>query len=202
MKFYDLTVPLSPNTANWPGGIKYAREEVKTSAITSNITMRSHYATHVDAPKHFLFNKQSVDKIPAGSFIGKYRVLEIKNPKIIERRDIEKLKIAGGDRVLFKTRNSGFVTKKEFNPNYVSLGLDAAQYLAEKKIALVGIDYFGIEAKGSPGHLVHKTLLKNNIVIAEGLNLSKIKTGIYNGAILPLLVADGDGAPARAILWK
>jgi len=202
MKFYDITVPLSPETANWPGGVEYKREETKTSAIVSTITMRSHYATHVDAPRHFLFNNASVDKIRLDLLIGKYKVFSVTSKSQIVVADIKKLSINKGDRVLFKTINSNIVTGKKFNPNYISLSVEAAEYLAKKKIALVGIDYFGIEAKGSPGHLVHRTLFKNNVIIAEGLNLQKIVPGIYNGAILPLKIENGDGAPARAVLWK
>ncbi len=202
MTFYDITVPLSPKTANWPGGVKYRREEIRTSAIVSTLTIRSHYATHVDAPRHFLFDKKGVDALPLSAMIGKFKVFEVKSKKLILKADIIKFNISKNDRVLFKTINSNIVTGAKFDPDYVSLSAEAAQYLAQKKISLVGIDYFGIEAKGSPGHLVHKTLLKNNIVIVEGLNLQKIKPGTYNGAILPLKIEDGDGAPARAVLWK
>lgn len=202
MTFYDITVPLSPQTANWPGGVAYKREEIKTSAIVSTLTIRSHYATHVDAPKHFLFDKKSVDELPLSAMIGKYKVFNVTSHQEILLSDIRDLKIQAGDRVLFRTINSNIVTGQKFDPNYVSLSIKAAEYLAKKKIALVGIDYFGIEAKGSPGHLVHKTLLRNNIVIVEGLNLQKIKPGIYQGAILPLKIEGGDGSPARAVLWK
>lgn len=202
MKFYDITVPLSPRTANWPDGVAYERKEIQTSAIVSTLTIRSHYATHVDAPKHFLFDKQGIDQIAPAILIGKYKVLEVKAERFIEAADLTRYKLTAGDRILFKTRNSNFVTAPTFNPNYVSLGLDAAQYLAKKKVALVGIDYFGIEAKGSPGHLVHKALLSKNIVIVEGVNLKAVKPGTYNGAVLPMKIEGGDGAPARAILWK
>ncbi len=202
MKFYDITVPLSPSTPNWPGGTAYNRAEERGTAIVSTLTIRSHYATHVDAPKHFLFEKKSIDQIPVQFFVGKYKVFAIKsNPQIL-LSDIIRLNISKGDRILFKTANSNIVTEAVFNPNYISLSVEAAQYLAKKKITLVGIDYFGIEAKGSPGHLVHTTLLKNNIIIVEGLNLQKVTPGTYQGAILPLKIEHGDGAPARAVLWS
>ncbi len=202
MKYFDITIPLSPHTPNWPGGVPYKREEIRSSAIVSTLTIRSHYATHVDAPKHFLFNRQGVDALDISALIGKYKVLEVKSRVQIKLEDIKKFTIKKGDRILFKTINSNIISGAVFEPNYVSLSLETAQYLAKKKIALVGIDYFGIEAKGSPGHLVHKTLLKSNIVIVEGVNLQAIKPGTYNGAILPIKIEGGDGAPARAVLWK
>jgi arylformamidase len=156
----------------------------------------------VDAPKHFLFDKQSVDQLPLSTLVGKFKVVEVKSKKQIKIADFKHAKIQKSDRILFKTINSNIVTGAKFDPNYISLSAEAAKYLASKKIALVGIDYFGIEQKGDPKHLVHKILLKNNITIVEGLNLQKIKPGIYNGAILPLKIENGDGAPARAVLWK
>jgi arylformamidase len=203
MKYYDISLSLGPTAPNWPGSQKFFREEIKSSAITSKLILASHYATHVDAPKHFLFDKSSVDQLPLAAMIGKFKVFAVTSKKQILLADIAKLKINTADRILFKTRNSNFIaSKKVFTENYVSLSAKAAAYLAKKKIALVGIDYFGIEAKGQPGHPTHTALLRKNIVIVEGLNLKNIPTGIYNGAILPLKIAGGDGAPARAILWK
>jgi arylformamidase len=203
MKYYDISLLLDSSTPNWPGSQEFSREEIKTSAITSRLSMASHYATHVDAPKHFLFDKKSIDQLPVAALIGKFKVIAVSSKKQIMLADIAKLKINPGDRVLFKTRNSNFIaSKKEFTENYISLSAEAAAYLAKKKIFLVGIDYFGIEAKGQPGHPTHTALLSKNIVIVEGLNLKNIPAGIYNGAVLPIKIAGGDGAPARAVLWK
>jgi arylformamidase len=203
MKYYDISLSLGPTTPNWPGSQKFVREEIKTSAITSKLTLASHYATHVDAPKHFIFDKKSIDQLPLAALLGKFKVFALTSKKQIGLADIVGLKINSGDRVLFKTRNSNFIsTKKEFTANYVSLSAEAAIYLAKRKIILVGIDYFGIEAKGQPFHPTHTALLSKNIVIVEGLNLKNVPTGTYNGAILPLKIAGGDGAPARGILWK
>lgn len=203
MKFYDISLPLGPSTPQWPGQQPFVREELRGTAITARLTLSSHYGTHIDAPKHFLFTKKSIDAIPVSALVGKYKVFAVASRKQIALADIQKLKIAKGDRVLFKTRNSSFIAKKKtFTADYVSLSPEAAAYLAKKDIALVGIDYFGIEAKGSPGHLTHTALLSKNIVVVEGLNLKNVPAGTYNGAILPLNILNGDGAPARAVLWK
>ena len=202
MKFYDITIPLSDTTPEWPGDTKYVREERQTSAIVSKITMSSHFGTHIDAPKHFIFTNSSVDKLKLESLVGKFKVFEVFAKTQIELNHISKFTINSGDKIIFKTRNSKFVGKPLFTDDYTSLSLEAAKYLAKKKIALVGIDYFGIEAKSAPGHPVHKALLTKNIIIVEGLNLNTVPAGLYEGAILPLKIIGGDGAPARAVLWK
>lgn len=180
----------------------YKREERKSSAIVSSITMSSHFGTHMDAPRHFIFTATSVDQIPLSTLVGKFKVFQVKSKQLIQKKDIERLPIQKGDRVLFKTINSNIITGAKFNPSYVSLSLEAAEYLAKKKISLVGIDYFGIEAKSAPGHPVHMALLSKNIIVIEALNLQKTPPGSYQGAILPLKIENGDGSPVRAVLWK
>ncbi len=202
MKFYDITIPLSNKTIPWPGDTKFTKKESKGSAIVSKLTMSTHSGTHVDAPKHFLFGKGGVDSITLNALIGKFYVVSLNSQKLIGLADVKKLKIKSGMRVLFKTRNSKLITKKQFTADYVSLSLEAAKYLAQKKVLLVGTDYLGIEAKSAPGHPVHKALLAKNIAIAEALNLSAVKPGEYLGAILPLNIVGGDGSPARAVLWR
>lgn len=216
MKFYDLTLPLETGMPVWPGDTRFWRAEKYGTAIVSKIIMSSHTGTHIDAPKHFLFDQAGVDKIALRKLIGKCHVIEISFPSPgggegsrerskansqIQISDLQRFRIKAGDRILFKTRNSKLLQLPRFTANYVSLSLPAARYLAAKKINLVGIDYFGIEAKGSAGHPVHKTLLRAEIVIVEGLNLSKINPGIYNLIVLPLNIKDSDGSPARVILY-
>jgi arylformamidase len=203
MKIYDISVSLSPEAPEWPGSQKFEREEFRGSAITSRLTIASHYGTHIDAPKHFLFDKKSIDQIPLAALIGKFKVVEVASKHQIFIKDFSKYKVSAGDKILFKTSNSKFVaSRKDFTSDYVSLSVEAAKFLADKKISLVGIDYFGIEAKGQPGHPTHTALLSKNIVVVEGLNLKGVKSGIYSGAILPIKIKEGDGAPARALLWK
>ena len=221
MRYFDISLPLHEGLVAWPGDVKFSRQESRGTAIVSKLLMSSHTGTHIDAPRHFLFNNQGVDKIALQKLIGKCKVIEIKSSSPGEGRmstpggqerlkgksqikasDLQKLNIQAGDRILFKTSNSKLLKLKKFISDYVSLSLEAAKYLANKKISLVGIDYFGIEAKSAPGHPVHKTLLRAGIVILEGLDLSKIKPGNYNLAALPLLIKAGDGSPARVILWR
>lgn len=202
MKFYDITLPLSSDIPAWPGDIAYERKERKTSAIVSKLTMSTHFGTHIDAPKHFLFKGPGVDALKPDSLVGIYKVFSIKNKKEITVDELKKLDIQKGNRVLFKTANSNLLNKKKFSSDYVYLTADAAAFLVSKKILLVGSDYFGLEAKSAPGHPVHKTLLAAGIVMVEGLDLRNTQPGTYDGAILPLKIKGGDGSPARALLWR
>lgn len=217
MTFIDISLPLQKGMVVWPADRPFKRTENRGTAITSRLELSTHTGTHIDAPRHFLFNKPGVDSIPPSKLIGKCKVIEILFPspgageglrersrsnQLIQISDLVKFKIKAGDKILFKTRNSRLLKLKKFTSDYVSLSLAAAKYLAAKKIDLVGIDYYGIEAKSAPGHPVHKALLGAGIVNVEGLDLSKVKPGNYNLAVLPLKIIGADGSPARAILWR
>jgi arylformamidase len=90
----------------------------------------------------------------------------------------------------------------EFESDYVSLTKDAARWLLSKGIKLVGVDYLSIEAVDSQELEVHRTLLENDVVVLEGLNLSQVPEGRYQLICLPLKLRGGDGAPARVVLVR
>jgi arylformamidase len=119
----------------------------------------------------------------------------------ITKAELEKKDIQSGERILFKTTNSqrGFET---FYADYIFLSGDAAEYLAEKGVKLVGIDALSIKQKGSPDTRPHTVLLAKNIPILEGINLIAVTEGIYHLIVLPLKFMHIDGSPARAILLK
>lgn len=207
MKIFDITVPIKNGMTVWPGQPVVDIHPLQTvnmnGSMVSSIHLTSHTGTHVDAPAHFLDGGETVDLISPHVFIGTARVFDLSWITLgdpIEREFLEKYELATGERVLFKTANSSIIHTKEFQANYTHLSYDAAQYLIEHKTLLVGIDYFGIEKKGSPGHLVHTSLFMGGVVIVEGLDLSIVPEDTYDLYCFPLRVAGCDGAPARAIL--
>jgi arylformamidase len=79
---------------------------------------------------------------------------------------------------------------------------DAADYLAERGIILLGIDGLSIKKRGGEDARAHTSLLSKGIVIFEGLDLSGVEPGTYQFIGLPLRFTDLDGSPARAIVYK
>lgn len=208
MKVYDVSVPIKNGMLVWPGdsGVKIETlATVKKDGIgESRFSFGSHTGSHIDAPSHFLDTDLSIDKISPEKLIGDCRVIDLTNlgRKEILAKDISGLSIKKGERILLKTGNSSLLFKKEFPKTYVHLSLEAAKFLADKKINLVGTDFLGIEKKSSPGHPVHKTLLFAGIVLVEGLDLREVPQGSYQLLCLPLRVVGADGSPARVILVK
>ena len=204
-EIYDISVPLQSNLVSWPGEEGFTRKEKRDGGITiSTIHCGSHTGTHVDAPKHFIINGSSVDKLPLSSLVGECYVADINhNGPTITARDIFLIPL-NIERVLFKTKNTerGLLSKMGFTTDYISLDKSAVQTLIKRGIKLVGVDYLSVEAKKSPGYPVHKTLLNAGIIIIEGCSMKDIKPGKYELIALPLRIKGGDGSPARVILRK
>lgn len=205
--FYDISIELSNNTAVYNGDPNVEIEDVFNISKgddfnLSKLIITTHSGTHIDAPKHFFTDGYGIEEIPIEKLIGKAKVFEILNCSKIEKHHLENLFIEDGDRVFFKTSNYDKVTHKIFYEEFVHLTLEAAEYLVDKNINTVGIDYFSIESFNDDEFRVHKLLLKNSIVIVEGLNLKDVPEGNYELCALPIKIKNSDGAPARVVLYK
>jgi arylformamidase len=102
--------------------------------------------------------------------------------------------------VLFKTRNADLIDDPQFRRDYVYISPEAATWLVDHGVRLVGIDYLSVEAFGADEPLAHRALLGAGVVIVEGLDLREPPPGDYELWCLPIKVAGADGAPARVVL--
>jgi arylformamidase len=169
----------------------------------SMLEIISHTGTHIDAPLHFIPGGSTISDMPLTATIGPARVLDIKDPEKVKVQELKKYNIKKGERILCKTRNSPRVYESpKFIEDYVYLDADAAAYLAEKRIALFGLDYFTIGYFKDEESIVktHQSLLSAGIYILEGCALGQVPPGEYELLCLPLLMYNGDAGPCRAIL--
>ena len=169
----------------------------------SQISMNSHDGTHIDSPLHFIPGGSTIDNMPIDTTVGPARVLGIKNDKEITVEELEPYDIQAGERILFKTKNSpGVYTARQHKGQFVTISPDAAKYLADKKIRLVGMDYLTIAGSDPMENvgIVHKAFLDNGIFIIEGLNMEGVEPGDYDLVCLPLRLENGDAGPCRAVI--
>lgn len=207
MKTYDISLPISPDIPVWPGDPavivqRVGKIEDGDGANVSNFSMSAHTGTHVDAPFHFVKDGRTLEDVPLNLMMGRAYVLHLPDVDLITADVLAKADIPPRTRrVLFKTRNSDLWARgeKEFQTDFVALSEDGAQYMVNRGVKLVGIDYLSI-APFRNSQPTHEILLKENIVILEGLNLSEVSQGRYSFYCLPLNLQGVDGAPARAIL--
>jgi arylformamidase len=203
-KIHDVSVSLMPGMPGFPGDPPFTIEVVQrlgeSPCQLSRISLATHTGTHVDAPAHFVAGGATVDQLPLEILLGKARVLEVRVRERVERADLEVLDLRDDLRVLLKTRMSGQLLKPGFQEDHLYLTEDAAIYLVQAGIKLVGFDYLSIERFGSADFPAHHALLEAGVVIVEGLDLSAVEPGEYDMTCLPLRVGGGDGAPARVVL--
>jgi arylformamidase len=203
-KIIDISLPLSDSTIVYPNNVPLKIEThahmPDSTTHLSKITMGTHTGSHIDAPMHAVIGASTLDQIPLETFIGICKVVDAthRSPgEGVKKEDIGEVK--SGDRILIKTSNSirGF---ENFYDDYVYLDGDAADWLAEMKVELVGIDYLSIKQRGSKDQRPHTSLLEKNIPIIEGINLNHVDPGYYELICLPLKFIGVEGGPARIIL--
>jgi len=208
MTIYDISLTISPDLPTWPGdpGHELEKFESMDKGAHNNVSRISssvHLGTHVDAPYHFLNDGSTVEQLPLDVLTRPCYVLQLPDgieaitAEVLDRTEItSKMK-----RVLFGTRNSHLWAKGEskFQTDFVAIMEDGAEWLVERGVQLVGVDYLSVAPYGDSVP-THRLLLKAGIVVVEGLNLSNVLRGFYDLYCLPLKLAKCDGAPARAIL--
>lgn len=208
MKIHDISLTLSESIPTWSGDLSAKFErilEIEKGGVANvtAINMSAHAGTHVDAPIHFLKEGYGVEKLSLNVLIGECRVIEVNAETVIRRADLEGVDLGSAERLLIKTKNSKQWEQgaTEFIEDFVGLDDSAAKYLVETGVKLVGIDYLSI-APLNDIVPTHQTLLKAEVIILEGINLTDIQPGGYTLYCLPLKIAGSDGAPARAILME
>jgi arylformamidase len=155
---------------------------------------------------HFVPGGVGIDQVPLEVLMGQCFVADARGMRgPLGPAQLDELAVPDGvERLLIKSDNSDLWRRLpvSFPDEYVCLSPQGARWVVEHGIRLVGVDFLSVEQKGAPGHPTHVELLSNGVVIVEGLDLGNAEPGPSTLAVLPLLVVDGDGGPARAILMQ
>ena len=154
----------------------------------SSFSMCAHNGTHIDAPYHFYIDGKTVDEVDPEKYIGNALVVSHDGP--VNEADAEKIlqkaNSAGADkRILFKGK--AVVTA------------DAAKVFAGAGVSLIGSESQTVGPEDAPME-VHLILLKNEVVLLEGIRLDSVPEGVYFLCAAPLNLAGADGSPCRAVL--
>src|SRR3990172_3222034 len=86
MKFYDVTLEISPELPVWPGNPRIELErtlkiEEGANANVSRLSLGVHTGTHVDAPYHFLPEGHSVESLLLEDLVGRAHVVDMTSVK-------------------------------------------------------------------------------------------------------------------------
>lgn len=204
-KYYDLSANISEELVAFPGDPLYQREQVSSLEEGSHfhlskIHLGNHTGTHIDFPAHVIQGGKTSSDFPIDSLIGHGLIIEVPDKETSITRDfIKNQSILKNDFVFFKTTNSKISKNSTFTDKYVYIEPDAAEELLEKGVKIVGIDYISVDKYESEDLPVHKSLLSNDVLIVEGLELNHVPVGRCKIYIMPMKIIDMDGLPARII---
>jgi arylformamidase len=210
VEIIDITAPVSPRSVMWPGQDAPSQEFTNhidrgDPSTVSRWELSAHTGTHADARMHFIPGGWTIDALELSRCVGPCRVVDMTHlERHVGRADLEAAEVAGTSRLLLKTRNSeeALLGRGGFVEDYAAISLEAAEYLVEIGIEMVGVDYLSVEPFEDKEFNTHHTLLGADVVIFEGLVLAEAEPGEYFLACLPLKLAGSDGSPVRAILIR
>ena len=191
---YDISQPVF-GCAVYPGDpspekTMLSRLEDGEVCNLSAFSMCAHNGTHVDAPLHFLKDGKGVGSVALEKFVGPAYV-GTAHGDVNEREARALLKAAqkarpGAERRILIKGNA-------------TVTLEAAKTFANAGIDLIGTESQSVGPENSP-MAVHLALLSAEVVLLEGVRLSKVPDGAYLLNCAPINLGETDGAPCRAIL--
>lgn len=200
-KLIDLTHTIVDRLPVYPGddetGLRQTKFIDKDKYNSHRLEISVHAGTHIDSPMHFLNTKRYISELPLETFIGEGCLLDVRGQKEIGMKEEYDSLVKENSIVLLYTGMDEFFGQKEYYENQPVLTMEFAEFLAEKKIKIAGMDFI------SPDRYpfdIHKKLFTNNILIIENLtNLGELlKLKKYEIIALPLKI-NADSSILRVV---
>ncbi len=151
----------------------------------TQITMCTHNATHIDAPKHFDDDGATIGKIRLSHLYGKCTVVTIDG--VLTGEDMEELLPHCKKRLILHGRGNAYLTSS------------AAQVVAQSGLVLIGTDAVSIAAPFDELR-THLELARAGVVVLENLFLEGVQDGVYTLSAFPIKLSGLEAAPCRAVL--
>lgn len=214
MPIIDLTHPLDPTTPVFPDypavgvtileAIGVSTPVGRRALNSSQVTVGLHCGTHVDAPTHFYNARPTIEQMTLEKCVGPALLVDLTPKTLPAHSMIDVVDLTGYGEQL---RETGKVILKTgwaqrwgdpayFTEHPVMTG-EAAQFLVDCGVHLIGVDTPSVDRPPFPAHLV---LLENQVVILENLtNLDALPTPHFQLVALPLKLTGREASPVRAI---
>lgn len=197
---YDISPPITPRLAVWPGDTPPSREVLCDMARGDNITLSTlrstvHLGAHADGPNHYGKDADDISARKLDLYLGPCQVVRVE----AKRRERVSMEV--------EVRAERFLLATGTYPNFEGFNEDFAAYdpafiesLHARGVRLIGIDTPSIDLFDSKDLPSHKMILKHDLAILEGLDLKHVPEGIYELIALPLKLVGFDASPVRAII--
>jgi arylformamidase len=200
---YDLTPSISEQLQVWPGDTPLRRRLLADMNRGDNLTLSTmratvHLGAHADAPSHYGAEAPAIHERSLNYYLGRCQVIQVYAPRG-SRITPRQLRVPiTAQRVLFATGT--YPDPENFNEDFAALSASLIEMLHYHDVKLVGIDTPSVDPFPSKDLPAHRTVLKYDMAILEGLILRDVPPGIYELIALPLKLVGFDASPVRAIL--
>ncbi len=190
-----------------------------TRSLNYQLVMSEHSGTHVDAPAHFFNDSKprthiTIEQVPPGRLLGRGVRLDCLNKKegdyvsgeFIRSWEAQHGALAADDIVLF---NFGWSARWQLRPqdgryttDWPGVSMDAAQYLAVKSVAAIGVDTLSPDPPAAlASNPIHAYVLENHVLIVENLTNLERLPDFFLFLAIPLKIKGGSGSPIRALAF-
>jgi arylformamidase len=196
----DLSLRIETGMPYFPGDPQPSVEQFKRVEIDGyslkRLVLGTHTGTHIDAPSHFIAGAETIDRLDPLAACGRAKVIDASGAGT-KKLDNFQIPASSTEKILLIYTGTNRLLKTGFgSEDIVTLGVETARQISQAGYKAVGID-----SPSVGDSLVHRTILGSNTIIIENLSseLGKLVGRSVEFLCLPLKVADGDGAPARAV---
>jgi len=229
VRLVDLTHPLSPDSIYWPTGSPFTHERLDWGVNEQGLwyaaaafSSPEHLGTHLDAPIHFGENGWTNAEIPVERLFAIGVVIDMSDKAdadadaTLDAEDISAWEERNGaipPRAIVIVRTGWANRWPDWNAYYGTETPDdvstlhfpgiseaAAQVLARREVAGVGIDTASIDPGTSTVFEAHRVLGPENIFNLENLmNVDGLPETGFGIVALPMKIAGGTGGPTRVV---
>ena len=202
---YDLTHILQEDVLLFPGTppleIKSLNTITENGFAETQLTLTSHVGTHMDAPAHLIPDGKTLDGFSADRFWGNGYVVDCRHceneiqQSCLVSQIAEKLPL---DFILLATGYCEKWPTEDYLENFPVLTTEAAHWLVQQNIKVIGIDAISFDPMDSVELPMHRILLGAEILLIENLQIPAVLLNQSVELVLaPLNYRRADGSPTR-----
>jgi len=212
----DISPPLSPDTAVFPGDTPLSRKVLMDTAggdhlTLSTLTSTVHVGSHADAESHYKPGGKTIDQHPIELYLGPCVVAPVQAERgerfgidaIDEKwlEAIDELTMHGQPgRLLLATGTGG--SPATFPKDLAAPQPACIDALVNRGVRLLGVDTPSVDLADAKDLVGHAACARGGVSIIEGLVLNGVEPGIWELIALPLRLVGFDASPVRAVLRR
>ncbi len=201
----DITPAVTARLGVWPGDTPLSREVLCDIARGDTVTLSTiratvHLGAHADGPNHYGKDAEGIGERGLHHYVGPCHVIDAPTPRGQRTTIADCTGFADirHPRVLLRT--SSFPDPERWNEDFAAVSVELIEALAARGVVTIGIDTPSVDLQNSKDLPAHHAILRHDIAILEGLDLSVVAAGEYELIALPLKLMGFDASPVRAVL--